>query len=68
MLLFGGLIAIASLTKRATFRQTLNLRTTWNRTLGFGMKNANEVAVMVASNGVLSFRVDHERIKDFHAE
>ncbi|KAG8953559.1 hypothetical protein FRC03_011734, partial [Tulasnella sp. 419] len=73
---FGDAITVASLSDGATFRDTLSLKSSWDRTLGFGhVKPAgeeagsiSEIAVLTAQSGVLVFRVDEVKIKDFHPE
>lgn len=69
---FGGAIVVASL--GASFRQTLTLKSQWNRTLGFGLTKTDsqarlsEISAIIAANGVVTIKIDHEKIEDFHAD
>lgn len=48
------------------------MKSRWNRSLGvggtkFGVSNdATEVMLIMAHNGLLTFKVDHEKIKEYH--
>ncbi|KAG8888995.1 hypothetical protein FRB98_006259 [Tulasnella sp. 332] len=70
---FGSVIVVASLTKGATFRQTLTLKDPRNRTLGFGDAeliegtNTWEIYSVVAHNGLLKFDVHADKVQDFYA-
>ncbi|KAG8948275.1 hypothetical protein FRC04_009913 [Tulasnella sp. 424] len=69
---FGGAVVVASL--GASFRQTLTLKSQWNRTLGFGLTKTDsqarlsEISAIIAANGVVTIKIDHEKIEDFHAD
>ncbi|KAG8998690.1 hypothetical protein FRB93_013469 [Tulasnella sp. JGI-2019a] len=70
---FGSVVVVASLTKGATFRQTLSLKDPRNRTLGFGDAqridgtNTWEINAIVAHNGLLNFDVHADKVQAFYA-
>ncbi|KAG8900327.1 hypothetical protein FRB99_006115, partial [Tulasnella sp. 403] len=74
MVQFGGAIVVASLAQGTTFRQTLTLKSNQSRTFGCGLspsekpENRSTISIIIAGNGLLSFLVNHEKVKDFHAD
>ncbi|KAG9005375.1 hypothetical protein FRB90_010415 [Tulasnella sp. 427] len=69
---FGGAIVVASLGR--TFRQTLTLKSQWNRTLGFGLTKTesqarlSEISAIIAENGVVTIQIHHQEIEDFRTD
>ncbi|KAG8912818.1 hypothetical protein FRC02_005801 [Tulasnella sp. 418] len=63
---FGDATTDASLSEGATFRNTLSLKYSWDRTLGIGhvrpageeAGSISEIAVLTAQSGVLVSRID----------